>query len=31
MLDRVQAARKKSIGKGKVAVDSKAYKALDKM
>lgn len=31
MLDRVQAARKKSIGKGKVAVDSKAYKALDKL
>jgi hypothetical protein len=28
MMDRVQAARKKSIGKGKVAVDSKASKHL---
>lgn len=29
MMDRVQAARRKSIGKGKVAVDSKADRALD--
>lgn len=28
MMDRVQNARKKSIGKGKVAVDSKAYRHL---
>ena len=28
MMDRVQKARKKSVGKGKVAVDSKAYKHL---
>jgi hypothetical protein len=28
MMDRVQKARKKSIGKGKVAVDSKAHKLL---
>jgi len=28
MLDRIQAGRKKSIGKNKVAVDSKAYKHL---
>lgn len=28
MMDRVQKARKKSIGKGKVAVDSKAHKML---
>ena len=28
MMDRVQAARKKSIGKGKVAVDTKAHKHL---
>jgi len=28
MVDRVQARRKKSIGKGKVAVDSKARKGL---
>ena len=28
MMDRVQANRKKSIGKGKVAVDSKASKYL---
>jgi hypothetical protein len=31
MMDRVQAARKKTVGKGKVAVDSKAYKALDRL
>lgn len=31
MMDRVQNARKKSVGKGKVAVDSKAYKELDKL
>jgi hypothetical protein len=28
MMDRVQAGRKKSIGKGKIAVDSKAVKHL---
>jgi hypothetical protein len=28
MMDRVQKARKKSIGRGKVAVDSKAHKLL---
>ena len=28
MMDRIQAARKKTIGKNKVAVDSKAYKLL---
>ena len=28
MVDRIQAKRKKSIGKGKIAVDSKAYKDL---
>lgn len=28
MMDRIQKARKKSVGKGKVAVDSKAYKHL---
>jgi hypothetical protein len=28
MMDRVQSGRKKSVGKGKVAVDSKAYKHL---
>jgi hypothetical protein len=28
MMDRVQSARKKSIGKGKVAVDSKAHRML---
>ena len=28
MMDRVQKARKKSVGKGKVAVDSKAHKML---
>lgn len=30
MMDRIQKARKKSVGKGKVAVDSKAYKHLPK-
>jgi len=30
MMDRVQHSRKKSIGKGKVAVNSKAYKTLPK-
>ena len=30
MMDRVQAMRSKSIGKGKVAVNSKAYKAIPK-
>jgi hypothetical protein len=28
MMDRVQKNRKKSVGKGRVAVDSKAYKHL---
>jgi hypothetical protein len=31
MMDRVQNARKKSIGKGKFAKDSKAHKELDKL
>ena len=31
MMDRVQNARKKSIGKGRFAKDSKAYKELDKL
>jgi len=31
MMDRVQASRKKSIGKGKIAVDTKAHKAVDKL
>jgi hypothetical protein len=31
MMDRVQAKRKKSVGKGKVAVDSKAHKELGKL
>lgn len=31
MMDRVQAARKKSVGKGKIAVDSKAHKELDRL
>lgn len=30
MMERIQKARKKSVGKGKVAVDSKAYKHLPK-
>ena len=31
MMDRIQAARKKTIGKGKIAVDSKADKEVDKL
>jgi hypothetical protein len=31
MMDRVQHARKKSMGKNKLAVDSKAHKELDKL
>jgi hypothetical protein len=31
MLERVQRARNKTVGKGKVAVDSKAHKELDKL
>jgi len=31
MMDRIPHARKKSIGKHKVAVDSKSYKALDRL
>jgi len=31
MIDRIQKARKKTVGKGKVAVDSKAYRELNKL
>jgi hypothetical protein len=31
MMDRIQRARKKTVGKGNVAVDSKAYRELDKL
>jgi hypothetical protein len=31
MMDRIQNARKKSIGKGKIAVDSKAHKEVDRL